>query len=49
MQERVMNNIVISADKVPDQEVDDDSAPSHFGTSTGQVPDYYMAGAQEEG
>ena len=43
-----MNSIVVSEASVPDQEVDDDSAPSHFGTSRGEVPDYCVAGAQEE-
>ena len=35
MQERAMNCIVVSAESVPDQEVDDDSDPVDFGTIKG--------------
>ena len=44
-----MNSIVVSEDGVPDQEVNDDSSPSHVGTSKGKVPDYCVVGAQDEG
>ena len=38
IQERAIHSIVVSEASVPDHKVDDDSTPSHFGTSKGKVP-----------
>ena len=48
-QERAMNGIVVSANSVPDQEVDDESEPVDIGKSTSEVYKVAVKGAWEAG
>ena len=46
-QERILNEIIVSANSVPDQEVDDDLKPVDIGKSTSEVYKFAVKGASE--